>query len=454
MEEITVEIERLGKHQNLTRSQERKYNQLSAEFEGLDTERRQLERNADIENLRNLYQSGQVKIERGVPGNGLGGFGDMSSANGSVRDKALRAIERVQGCPDDAKHRAFKVLDTAKGAELSSFARWAVVASDAHYERAMAKIFRDPVNGHREWSDEELRAFQQVQEYRAMSLGSDTAGGYLVPFTLDPSIILTNSGTSNPLRLISRVETTATDSWNGVTSAGVVAHWDAENVETTDDSPTLGQPSIPVRKATAFVAASLEVTMDSDLGRQLAGVFVDAFDNIEGQAFTTGSGSGQPKGVVTAVNAVSGSVITDATNAIAASQAFNMQSVLPARWRPRAQWMANLSIMNMFRLLPQAAGLNYPMVDDSTYPPKMLGWNFRENSHMDGTLGAGADNVLLAGDFTQFCIVDRVGTTVEFIPHIFGSNGRPTGTRGWYAYKRTGSDVLVPDAFRLLNLNG
>ncbi|MFD8532079.1 phage major capsid protein [Streptosporangium canum] len=175
---------------------------------------------------------------------------------------------------------------------------------------------------------------------------------------------------------------------------------------------------------------------------------------MEGQASTTGSGVGQPKGIVTAVSAVPGSVITDVTNAIAAGQAFNVPSQLPARWLPRAQWTANLGIMNIFRLLPQAVGLNYPMVDDSTNPPKMLGWNFWENSHMDGTSAAGADNVLLAGDFTQFCIVDRIGTTVEFIPHLFGSNGRPKGQRGWYAYKRTGSDVLVPDAFRLLNLNG
>jgi HK97 family phage major capsid protein len=260
----------------------------------------------------------------------------MSISGNSVRDKALRAVERIQGCPDDAKQRAVKVLDTAKGVELSRFAQWAVVSSDPDYERAMTKLFRDPTNGHREWDDNELGAFQRAQEYRAMSL-TDNAGGYLVPFTLDPSIILTNAGTANPLRQISRVETTATDSWSGVTSAGVVAHWDAEGAESTDDSPTFASPTIPIYKAVAFVAASLEVAMDANIGQQLGNVFTDAFDNIEGQAFTTGSGVGQPKGIVTAVSAVPGSVITDATNAIAASQAFNVQSQLPARWRPHAQ---------------------------------------------------------------------------------------------------------------------
>lgn len=46
---------------------------------------------------------------------------------------------------------------------------------------------------------------------------------------------------------------------------------------------------------------------------------------------------------------------------------------------------------------------------------------------------------------------ERVGTTVEYIPHLLGSNRRPSGQRGWYAYGRTGGDVLIDDAFRLLD---
>lgn len=35
--------------------------------------------------------------------------------------------------------------------------------------------------------------------------------------------MLTSNGSTNPLRQISRVVQTTTDSWNGVTSAGVTA---------------------------------------------------------------------------------------------------------------------------------------------------------------------------------------------------------------------------------------
>ena len=70
---------------------------------------------------------------------------------------------------------------------------------------------------------------------------------------------------------------------------------------------------------------------------------------------------------------------------------------------------------------------------------------------MDDTItGAAAhDYLLLSGDFQQYAIVDRVGTTIEVVPHVFGANHRPTGQRGFLMHWRVGSDVLVPDAFRL-----
>jgi HK97 family phage major capsid protein len=59
-------------------------------------------------------------------------------------------------------------------------------------------------------------------EQRAMST-TDTAGGFLIPLTLDPAVSITVNGSTNPLRAISRVVQTVTDTWNGVTAAGVVS---------------------------------------------------------------------------------------------------------------------------------------------------------------------------------------------------------------------------------------
>ncbi len=107
---------------------------------------------------------------------------------------------------------------------------------------------------------------------------------------------------------------------------------------------------------------------------------------------------------------------------------------------------------NGFRQLPQATGLNYSIINDNTDPSQALGWDVYENSNMDGTLtGAAADYAVLSGDFRQYAIVDRVGTSIEMIPHLFGASQRPTAQRGFYMHWRVGADVLVPDAFRLSN---
>ena len=57
---------------------------------------------------------------------------------------------------------------------------------------------------------------------------------------------------------------------------------------------------------------------------------------------------------------------------------------------------------------------------------------------------------MIYGDFRSgFTIADRLGLTVELIPHLFGSVARfPTGQRGVFAYWRTGSKVVVPEALR------
>ena len=72
---------------------------------------------------------------------------------------------------------------------------------------------------------------------------------------------------------------------------------------------------------------------------------------------------------------------------------------------------------------------------------------------MTGTVTTSA-NILLAGNFSEFYIVDRVGMSVLYEPMVksTGSN-RPTGQAGWFAFWRVGSDVVDPDAFRLLQLN-
>ncbi len=123
-----------------------------------------------------------------------------------------------------------------------------------------------------------------------------------VRVSLDASIVLTNAGTIDPIRQLAQVETISTDAWNGVTSAGVTTEWIAEATQVADASPTLLQPSIPVHKADAFTPMSFEIAADSNITQQLGRLFADAKARHEATAWISGTGSGQPTGLVTALD--------------------------------------------------------------------------------------------------------------------------------------------------------
>ncbi len=371
-----------------------------------------------------------------------------------VRDDALRANERATFLPDDSRAQMEKTI-RADDDPHNLMARYVATTSDRNYFRAFSAWMRDPVSGGHEWSPEEREAVQKVRQLeRAMSIGTTTAGGFLVPYELDPTILISSTGAVSPLRQLGRVVQTAYNEQRFVTSLGVTATWTPEATEQTDDSPALLQPAITCKKGQAFVPVSFELFEDSTIAAQIGEVFTDAMNVHQSLSFTLTQSNG-PTGIVSSiVTAAGANIIATGTNVLAQGDLYANQAALPPRWRSNANWMMNLSIINGYRQLPQATGLNYSVIDDTGPRPRALGWNVYENSSMDGTLtGSAADYLVLSGDFKQFAIVDRVGTSIEVIANLVGTNHRPTGQRGFLMHYRCGSDVLIQDAFRLSNFS-
>src|SRR5262249_39168197 len=133
---------------------------------------------------------------------------------------------------------------------------------------------------------------------RAMSEGTTTSGGFLVPTELDPSVNLSSDGSINPLRQIAKTRTVTSNTLKLVSSDGVSASFDLEAAEVSDDTPTLAQPTISVAMARAFVPYSIEVGMDSsaDLAQELGGLLTDAKDQLEATKFLSGTAIPEPQG--------------------------------------------------------------------------------------------------------------------------------------------------------------
>lgn len=443
----------------LTRGEQERWDNL---VRGVKTAKADLDRAKDAwsEMLLRGIDNGTFGVSG--PGNGreLPAYSNRGNRSEDY-SKAMRAITHTPGATDTAREAATVLVESERG---DAAAKYLAVTADPEYLEVYRSVLIDPDKGHLSWTPEQRAIHDKARELtRAMAIGTPGAGGYAVPFALDPTFILTNSGTQNPLREIARHATITTNKWHGITTDGVTAEWKSEAAQVTDASPTLDQPSIEVHMADAWVPYSLEAEQDIDtLIGELQEAMLDARERIEATAYTVGTGSGQPEGVITGVaawNSQSSIVNPGTDETFALEDIYNVAKALPGRHQPAASWLSGPGMEYLIRGFasgqsPNASAFWADLAAGS--PPNLLGRPFRVASDMadDWTPGTDKDHnyVLLFGDFSRFQIVDRLGVVTEIVPHLFGANQRPTGQRGLLMYWRTGSGVLDGNAFRLLDI--
>ncbi|TKG58891.1 phage major capsid protein [Prauserella endophytica] len=364
------------------------------------------------------------------------------------RDNAMRAVEsaRFPGAKnrEAAQTQVERLLDSVDD-EQGTLARKILVTGSPTYDRAFGKAMV-------QLSTMGLTA----EEQRALALGTDSAGGFAVPFQLDPTVILTSNGQVDPIRQVARVEQIVGKTWQGITSAGITVSRAAEAGEAGDNSPTLAQPEVTPTRVQGFVPFSVEIDQDwAAMRSEITTMLGEAKAEEEASSFFLGDGTGNnPFGVVTTLN--SSSHVDAAGEGVAVGDIYATEEALPPRFRSRAVWMANRSIYNKVRQLDTQGGANLWVRLAAGLPPELIGYPAYEASAMDGTINpavTGTNLVLLFGDFSKFLIVDRVGMSVELVPHLFGANRRPTGQRGIYAIWRNSSKILSDNAFRLLKVS-
>jgi HK97 family phage major capsid protein len=491
--EIEAELTRLAELDRLTPDDKAYFRSLTVEFQKVDEHRQRLERVAELEKVRGA--TAKIDVRTGSSAQRLGTSGSQiqpeartgsdydvdafrnpdevadvrfrnpwdvrdvrtfgrsrEDVNAELRSRAVTAIERMPGASDKVREASTAILERWDDKD-SSIARMVLASSSPEYVRAFSKLAQDQSHM---LTDAEKRSVDAV---RAMSL-TNTAGGYLVPFQMDPTVIVTANGSQNDIRRLARNVVATGTRWNGVTAGAVSWSWDAEASQVSDDAPTFASPGIDIFKAQGFVPISIEALEDEqNVGATVATLLAEGREILESAAFILGTGTGQPKGIVTAL-AGTGSVVASATaDTLAVGDLYAVQGSLPARFRRNGAWLANNLFYNRARQFDTAGGSALWAQLGDGRPANLLGYPIYEAEDMDGVINATQENYMAVyGDFRNYVIADRIGMTVEFIPHLFQQTtagtgtGRPTGQRGWFAYYRTGADVVNSAAFRMLNV--
>lgn len=384
---------------------------------------------------------------------GAGEVRTMTAAQ--VRDDALRALEArgkhldaAQGDKVDALLRSV-ISEDNPNTDGSYVARRILLTESDAYRSAWQRVVTRPNPILTAEEADAMRAFEEFErtETRAMSEGTQSAGGYGVPAFIDPSIIMSAQGSVNPmLQLASRPQVT-TNVWKGVSSDGVSWSFDPEGGTVSDDSPTLAQPSIPVYMARGFVPFSIEVGEDyPSFATEMARLLGEGYDELLANKLTVGSGTAEPLGLVTALDAdTTVEVLLTTAGAIATGDITKVWAALPDRFKARSNWMMSYAMADKVTALQ-----NYtPNVEALT---SLRGRPIAPNSYMTDLTGTSHTNAIVVGDFANYVAPQRTGMSVELIPHLFDvTNNRPTGQRGWFAYARVGGAPSTNKGFRLLN---
>lgn len=464
--DIADEIRRVAGKDKLTPEDENYLVELEAEFDELDSFRKTKERDALV-NRVSVVSGRPNTVERGhTPSRELDDdpFGEPDSVRdlkfnnpwnldevrrmaapselaSEYRARALSAIERMSGTNDRRREAMTKIIeenDNSRG----SLSQQLLASSSPEYLRAFNKLATG--KGHA----------LTPAEQRAMSL-TDTSGGFLVPFQLDPTVIITSDGSFNEIRKAAREVIATGDVWHGVSSGAVTWSFDTEASEVDDNSTTFAQPSVSIYTARGFVPISHEALMDEqNVAQEVGRLLAFGKDTLEATTFATGSGTG-PQGIVTALVASSPTVVVGSTtnNQFSVADVYKLDESLPARYRFRASWLANRAVYNDIRQFDTNGGSALWERLGNDVPPELIGKPAYEAEGMDGALATADDYCLIFGDFDNYVIADRIGTTVQFIPHLFGTaDNRPTGQSGWYAYYRVGADSVNDGAFRILKV--
>lgn len=388
---------------------------------------------------------------------------DVASLNRQeARSKALKALEQDDSVSDAGKAHVEKLLRSQLTAEDPNtdgdyLARRALITSHPTYLSA----FREAIGSARPlFTNEETHALRALDELEKRAMGEVTpsAGGYGVPFALDPTIMVSSSQEDADLAdflRVSNVKVVTTNEWRGVSSDGTTWAFQTESAEVSDNSPTLAQPTARVHTARGFIPFSLEVEQDyAGFIEEISALMATAYNDIVAEKLTLGTGTGEPNGILTVLSANTSVRVTVTTGGtIGGADVYKVWSEVPKRFRRRSTWMSAVTVQNRIRQLGDSlnshsftVNLVSETIERMFNKPYLINDEFTDLVSATGTQGQ-----LVVGDFSNFVIASRAGMRIERVDHLFGTtSGRPTGQRGLFTWARVGSTVAVPNAFRLL----
>jgi len=296
-------------------------------------------------------------------------------------------------------------------------------------------------------------------EAKAMSVGSNPDGGYLVPSETE-SEIGRKLAAASPIRSIAGIRQVSASVYKKPFAiAGAATGWVGETAARPETAaPTLAELQFPTMELYAMPAATQSLLDDAvvNLDEWIAEEVQQAFADQEGTAFVTGNGTNRPKGFLSYTNVADASwswgnlgyVATGVAGAFPASnpsdKLIDLAYALKSGYRQNAHWVMNRKTQSTIRKFKDVDG-NYIWQPAATADGQATLMNFAVAESEDMPDIATDSYALAFGDFNRgYLIVDRVGVRVLRDPY----SSKPYVL--FYTTKRVGGGVQNFEAIKLM----
>lgn len=285
----------------------------------------------------------------------------------------------------------------------------------------------------------------------ALQEGTPGEGGYLVPTQYSDQMIAALKDMSILRAAGARVlRVSGANSFKVPTitnsSAAVLT---AEEAAFNESEPTFAEITFTPWKYTRLAKASDELLVDSRfdvMSQVLIPDFAQAFAAAENSAFTSGTGSGQPQGVV-----AGGTVVdTAATGTFTADDIITLYHSLNYLYRQRAVWLMNDLVAKVVRTFKEATTGQYLWQPglQAGQPDRLLGRPVYTLNTMDSGTTTAGQKILVFGDLSYYWIVDFGGEAMKRLDELYAA----TGQVGFRAYRRVDGRVMLGAAIQVLRV--
>lgn len=304
-------------------------------------------------------------------------------------------------------------------------------------------------------TDEYTRAFWKHMRNRgdfevrnALTIGTDSEGGYLVPDEFERTLIEALEE-ENIMRQLAKVITTSSgDKKIPVVASKGTAAWVDEEGAIPEDDDAFGQVSIGAYKVATMIKVSEELLNDSifNLESYIAREFARRIGAKEEEAFLVGDGSGKPAGIFDDTHGGEIGVTTSTAN-IKMDEIFDLFYSLKSPYRKRATFITNDATVKEIRKLKDGQGqyLWQPSVKAGE-PDTLLNRPVRTSAYVP-TIEPGA-KVIAFGDFGYYWIADRQGRAFQRLNELYAA----TGQVGFRATQRVDGKLILKEAVKILKM--